>query len=236
MKIFFKKPVLTLLFIGILSMVACKKEKQFSCDPEINSWAKENADRFQVITREQLATLPIELAQAAYRTLSPEKKFELWNEKFDIVYTQWDAPVRKMIDDARTHMSIIWFDPESGAIDKDYLESWENIMLTEWMDSTNYYLSFCTIYTEEELNALEYSSGNRDLSWVKVPSKLKEKYLSSKTQPGDGGSKVCTCKYNFSCGADETCTDHDCNHTIEGCGWAWLESCQKKCEPKISWR
>ena len=52
------------LFIGLFSMVSCKKEKQYSCDQEIHNWAKDNIDRFQEITREQLATLPVELAQA----------------------------------------------------------------------------------------------------------------------------------------------------------------------------
>ena len=68
------------LFIGLFSMMSCKKEKQYSCDQEIHNWAKENIDRFQDITREQLATLPVELAQAAYRTLTPEK-----NSKFGTI-------------------------------------------------------------------------------------------------------------------------------------------------------
>lgn len=68
------------LFIGMFSMVSCKKEKRYSCDLEIHYWAKENSNRFQEITREQLATLPVELAKAAYRTLTPEK-----NSKFGTI-------------------------------------------------------------------------------------------------------------------------------------------------------
>lgn len=228
MKKIFRKSMFV-LFIGMLSMVSCKKEKQFSCDLEIHNWAKENTGRFQEITREQLATLPLPLAQAAYRTLTPEKKFEFWNEKFDIVYSQWDAPVREMIDDMRTHMSITWFNPDLGAIDKDYIDSWENTMLTEWMDSTDYYLSFCLIYTEDELNALESSLGNRDCTWAKVPSELMEKYLPSQKSPRDSGGGTCFCKWNSSCPEGEKCKGTNCTKTIEGCGFAWLSSCTKIC-------
>ena len=217
------------LFIGMLSMTSCKKEMQFSCDPEIHRWAKENTDRFQEITREQLATLPLPLAQAAYRTLTPEKKFEFWNEKFDIVYSQWDAPVREMIDDMRSHITVSWFNPNLGAVDKDYIDSWENIMLTEWMDSTNYNLSFCLIYTEDEFYALENSSGDRDCSWANVPSGLMEKYMPSQKSPRDSGVGTCTCLWNSSCPKGEKCKSPNCHKTLEGCGFAWLSRCTKIC-------
>lgn len=145
------KKLLTLAIcaMAVFTMVtfsSCKKEKQFSCDPKVHVWAKENAGKFQDITREQLATLPIPLAQAAYRTLTPERKLEFWNEKLDIVYSLWDAPVRKMIDDMRNHLSVTWFDPDSGEIEWDYIASWEKTMLTEWMDSTDYHINFCFLH------------------------------------------------------------------------------------------
>ena len=220
------------LFIGMFSLVSCKKEKQYSCDQEIHNWAKENIDRFQEITREQLATLPVELAQAAYRTLTPEKKFEMWNDKFDIVYSQWDAPVREMIDEIKSHMSVSWFDPDLGAIDRDYIDSWENIMLTEWMDSTNYYLNFCMIHTEKELDTLAYSSGGNECAWANVPSELLEKYLPSRTPPGgDDGGVPCTCKWNSYCQhiGKGKCIGEDCNRTLEGCGVGWFDPCTKIC-------
>jgi len=230
MKKIVRKSMFVLSFLGLLCIVSCKKEKQFSCDPEIDSWAKENVVRFQEITREQLATLPIQLAQAAYRTLTPEKKFEFWQEKFDIVYSKWDAPVREMIDDMRSHMSVAWFDPELGVIDRDYINSWENVMLTEWMDSTYYHLSFCMIYTEEELNALEYSTGNSNSSWANVPSELMAKYLPSNTKSGGGGAGACYCEWDSTCREeDEKCIDPNCHRTIEGCGFAWLSPCTKIC-------
>ena len=219
------------LFIGMLGMVSCKKEKQYSCNPEINNWAQQNVDRFQIMTREQLATLPLPLAQAAYRTLAPEKKYEFWNEKFDIVYSQWDEPVREMIDDMKSHIDVTWFDPDSGIIDRDYIDSWEKTMLTEWMDSTSHYLSFCTIYTEDELNALEYSAYNSDDFWIEIPSELLKITMPSKTYPG-GGSGFCTCKWNSYCSKEEACTGTNCKKKLEGCGVGWLEPCTKVCEPK----
>lgn len=229
MKKIVRKSMFVLSFVGLICIVSCKKEKQFSCDPEIDSWAKENVVRFQEITREQLATLPIPLAQAAYRTLTPEKKFEFWQEKLDIVYSKWDAPVREMIDDMRSHMSITWFDPDMGAIEKDYINFWESTMLTEWMDSTNYYLNFCMIYTEEELNTLEYSTGSSNFSWANVPSELMAKYLPSNTKSGGGGTGACYCEWDSTCREDEKCIGTNCNRTIEGCGFAWLSPCTKIC-------
>lgn len=219
-----------ILVFGMLCMVSCKKEKQFSCDQEIHKWAKENADRFQEITREQLATLPIELAQAAYRTLSPEKKFEFWNEKFEIVYSQWDEPVREMIDEMRTHMSVAWFNPNMGAIDEDYIDSWENIMLSEWMDSTFYHLNFCLIYTEDELEALRDSSANRNCSWAQVSSELMEKYMPSQKSSRGSGEGTCFCEWDSTCSKGEKCKNTNCRRTTEGCGFAWLSPCTKICQ------
>lgn len=231
MKNIVKGSMFVLIIMGFISLVSCKKEKQFSCDPEINRWAKENAGRFQDITREKLATLPLALAQAAYRTLPPEKKFELWNEKLDIVYSLWDAPVREMIDDMRTHLSVDWFDPNTGAIDHDYINVWEKTMLTEWMDTTNYVLSFCMIYTEKELDVIEKSSVQVEYSWANVPSELTEKYQSAKAPPGGGGGTgPCKCKWHSYCSKGEKCIDDNCNKTLEGCGWGWLEPCYKICQ------
>lgn len=236
MKKIVRKTMFVLSFLGLFTLLSCKKEKQFSCDPEIHIWAKENFERFQDITREQLATLPVPLAQAAYRTLTPEKKFEFWNEKLDIVYSQWDMPVREMMDDMRSHMSVSWFDPELGIMDKDYIKSWENTMLTEWMDSTNFFLNFCMIYTEEELDRLEYSSSNGECSWANVSSELMGKYRLSMAPPGGGeGLTACDCEWDSYCRRKErgSCNNPNCNRTLEGCGYAWLSPCTKTCDRVI---
>lgn len=217
------------LFTGMFTLVSCKKEKQFSCDPEIHSWAKENVGRFQDITREQLATLPIPLAQAAYRTLTPEKKFEFWNEKLDIVYSQWDEPVREMIDDMRTRLSVAWFEPDSGEIDKEFIDSWEKDMLTDWMDSTNYHLCFCMIYTEKELFGLRHSFDKSNCSWADLPSELMEKHLPHRENPG-GGSDACYCEWHSTCEGEELCINPNCRDTREGCRLFWLSPCTKICD------
>lgn len=232
MKNIVKKTMFVLFIMGLVGIVSCKKEKQYSCDPEVHNWAKENAEKFQDITREKLATLPLPLAQAAYRTMNPEKKFEFWQKKLDIVYSQWDAPVREMIDDMRTHMSVDWFDPNADTIDKDYINVWEKTMLTEWMDSTNYVLCFCMIHTENELDAVEKSSGQGEYAWANVPSELTEKYQSAKAPPGGGGGGpiACYCAWHSTCPEGEKCIDDNCNQTFEGCGWGWLDPCKKICQ------
>ncbi len=56
-----------------------------SCNPEVNNWASKYKSSFSDITRAQLATLPISYKRAVYRTLTPEKQAQLWNEKLDLV-------------------------------------------------------------------------------------------------------------------------------------------------------
>ena len=79
---------------------------------------------------------------------------------------------------------------------------------------------------------LAYSSSSNECTWANVPSELLGKYLPSRTHPGgDGGGMPCTCKWDSYCRriGQGKCEGEGCNKTLEGCGWGWLDPCNKFC-------
>ncbi len=49
---------------------SCKKEENYSCDPEVNEWVKTYKNKFAEVTREQLVTLPVNYQSAIFQLLT----------------------------------------------------------------------------------------------------------------------------------------------------------------------
>ena len=217
---------LIVLFLTIF--YGCTKEQnKYSCDPQTNHWAEVNKSVFQTATRQQIATLPLDLSLAAYRTLDPQVRYDLWLEKLDIVYQQWDKPVQDMIDDLRTQLEVSWFDYTLNERDDEYLNKWENEMLTEWMDSVNYAFCFYMLSTEEEFEKKNYYPEQVDISWVNIP-----KELLSKDVPGGGSNSPlrCNCEWQATCVPDMSCSNSHCEQQPSGCKLLYLYPCTRMCE------
>lgn len=73
-----------LLMVAMIS-VSCTKDKKptYSCNPKINKWVIENLGAINNASRSQLSELPLPFQKASYQSLSPERKYELWNEKLE---------------------------------------------------------------------------------------------------------------------------------------------------------
>jgi hypothetical protein len=70
------------LFLISFANIGCQDEICYSCDKEINSWAKENLELLEKMGRKDLATLNYSKQKAAFRTFSPDKRKQLWQNKF----------------------------------------------------------------------------------------------------------------------------------------------------------
>lgn len=89
------------LVMVVVAVTSCNKERdlKYSCNPKINRWVLKNVESIAAASRQQLAVLPLDFQKASYLTLSPERKYELWNEKLELVKANWDEPVQNMIVD-----------------------------------------------------------------------------------------------------------------------------------------
>jgi len=89
------------LVMAVVAVTSCNKERdlKYSCNPKINRWVLKNVESIAAASRQQLAVLPLDFQKASYLTLSPERKYELWNEKLELVKANWDEPVQNMIVD-----------------------------------------------------------------------------------------------------------------------------------------
>lgn len=131
------------LVMAVVAVTSCNKERDFkySCNPKINRWVLKNVESIAAASRQQLAVLPLDFQKASYLTLSPERKYELWNEKLELVKANWDEPVLNMIVDLQNHITIDWFNDTLQMADFEYLKGWEYQMLSQLMDTVDYAIS-----------------------------------------------------------------------------------------------
>ncbi len=228
------KITLIILF-SIAFLIGCKKEENYSCDPEINKWAKENFLCFQNASLDEISTLPPRLQKTAYRTLSAENKYNLWVAKLEDVKLTWDQPVQKRIEDLLSTIDASWFETESKTINTNYLQAWEHDMLYSWMDSINYYISFMTLSTIEDFKRLRDNPETIDYSWLHDETIVRQQIAKSSV-PGGEPKQDCFCNWDISCGINlnDPCTKTNiCEHTNSGCGLLCLYPCKGDCESNI---
>lgn len=224
-----KKIIMSVVALAIISMtigfVGCKKETlKYSCDKDINAWAVENENSFHNITRKQLVTLPYDLQLAAFRTLTPEEKSRLWQDKFNTIYDDWDITTRSIIDKLAQHITPQLYDSEyKSSIDTVALNKIQDELISR-MDTTDYVINFCMLPTEQELDILINEPETLDRSWINIPEKL----IPVKAQPEPTGN--CNCSRNITCSmlGLGTCSDTNCKEA-GGCGLAGHSTCKKAC-------
>ncbi|MBQ8958915.1 MAG: bacteriocin fulvocin C-related protein [Bacteroidales bacterium] len=223
---------LIVVFAVSILVCSCKKEDQvYSCNPTINEWVRKNKSSFQEISREQIGLLPMGLQKSVFRSLTPEKQWQLWVEKFNIVRSQWDAPVQRVVDLALKTMDASWYSQPLTDDRLKFINAIEDELLTNLMDSIDYVVNFCLLSTENEL--LELRQPERiDYSWISFPPEISIADFS-KEAPGGGSAPVlldCKCEWDVSClWSLSGCIKEGCNKTNTGCGFGFSKPCTGTC-------
>lgn len=219
--------VLGLLFLVLIQ--GCEKSsEQFSCDEQVHDWTVKNLAVLENMNRAELATLPFAYQRAALRAFAPEKKYEIWNEKLDIVLAQqWDDDELLLIQELEKNLIPDFFSQSNMQQTHLYLNDWANRMFQETnMDSITFVLSFMHICTFEEIELLLYPPQNESISGEdgsggqRVPD-----------PPGPVYSEDCDCDWDITCSLINMglCNNDKCNTTIQGCGLFWMYSCKNRC-------
>lgn len=222
-----------LLMVAMIS-VSCTKDKKptYSCNPKINKWVIENLGVINYASRSQLSELPLPFQKASYQSLSPERKYELWNEKLEYEKNRWDEPIQVMINDLQSNMKIDWFNDTLYASHYAYLELWEEQMLTMYMDTSEYAFSFMQLATEEELEKVLLHPETISYTWVQNTSPINE-YNKTRDVPVGGEQLNCICNWDATCAsmnAGLCIKENTCNQTPDGCGLLWQYPCKGECE------
>ena len=202
----------------------------YSCDPTINEWVSKNKSSFQDISREQMGLLPMGLQKSVFRSLSPEKQWQLWADKFNIVRDQWDAPVQKVVDLVLNTMDVSWYSQPLSDDKLLFVKEVEDELLTNPMDSIDYVINFCLLSTEEELMELR-NPGEIDYSWITFPKEIKITDFS-KDVPGGGSVLLdCKCEWDVSClwSSSGCIKNGKCRKTDTGCGFGFTKPCTGTC-------
>lgn len=217
---------LIFLFLISFANIGCQDETCYSCDKEIDSWAKENFESLKIMNRNQLVVLSSGKQRAAFRTFTPEKRKQLWVDKFKQIKSL------NFSKDELDHLKIIEkflnkydFSKELTYDQELFLNSWfeEGKLNFGW---TPYFLvsAFAMLNEDAVLNKKEFLN--------KFPTQLSREY-PEETDDGSGASITdeCDCRWDLTCelAGMGKCSNDSCEDTSFGCGWLLMQSCTNDC-------
>jgi hypothetical protein len=194
--------------------MSCEKEEGFcySCNQNIDNWARENVDLISDMSREDIVELSGEKQRAAFRVMSPDKRKKIWLEKLsglldqDQSYEEFKL-LNYVIDIAKgLSFSRELTDNEYYAIEHELLNLVEE---AGWTRSQMVY-TFGTLQLKPSTGANDFFSNG-----IEANESLQQKL-------------DCNCSWGW-CGSTDECEEDDCEETDFGCGFLLLGSCDKIC-------
>ncbi len=230
-----------LVFLCTIFIISCNKDENvYSCNPQVNEWAKKYKNSFVDITRSQLVQIPRKYQMAVYRTLPPEKKLAFWKEKLEIESAnETSLEIKSRISELEASLKIEYYNlgqKDSIPIEhRSYLDNWEKDLLLNFkMDSVQYLTRFCTLMTKAEIYTLVYQADQIDLSWLDGHDEI-----NIDSAPGGGGPAPlpdCECLYNVYCSIflNVDCAESGCTQTNSGCGVTGTSKCKGICGNSMS--
>lgn len=194
--------------IGLAVLYSCTKDKgsRLSCDEKAHKYAVIHQATNQSIGRDSLVKLERGLQFAVFRSLTPQNKKRIYNEKIDLLLA-----TLTLNDNERTHLIALKNFNDLSMYESD---DEETPFLTQWELTAKNTLGWTdnmiqgmvgTWATPQELIAM---AGQYD---------KKEK------------DEDCTCNYDISCAAIGDCKGGTCDKTQGGCGLVGKMPCTGNC-------
>lgn len=185
---------------------ACtKKEPKYSCDEKAHQYAKTHIAANQFITRDSLVKLERGLQFAVFRSLTPENKKRIYNEKIDLL-----LKTLSLSESEKRHLQSL----------KDYFETdmydygTEPPFLVTWKAKANNTLGWTD-------NMIQGMVG----TWATPEELITMAGIGVLTKKGND----CTCNYDISCAGLGDCRGPDCSKTQGGCGITGTANCEGNC-------
>lgn len=226
--------LITLLVI----FTSCEKEQNdYSCNENVNNWVTKYKSDIVNLTRTQITSLPINYQRGILRSLSPNRKAELWQEKLTILLenNSYNPEYRNRIIDLLSFVKAENYNFKFGEKPNEevlqFIEEWEkDILLNFEQDIVLFQIQFCSLYTIEEYNFYSENHENIDYSWLKGSSEIIQLNQYNNRSPGGGSSNgTCSCSYSISCGLFTDCESGGCSASWD-CGVSGSSKCDGICD------
>jgi hypothetical protein len=204
--------------------IGCQTETCYSCDEEINSWAKENIEFLKSLSRIELVKLSSEKQRAAFRTYLPKKRKELWHNKItQIKSLEFSKKEMKHLAIIEQFINDYNFSKELTYNQVQFLNSWFEKGKQDYNWSDYFLVSGFSNLTDAILTKVEFQK--------KYLNKIKESSnrVDDGIQPISGNS--CDCRWDITCQLSGLgdCSNPHCDDTTLGCGWLIMQSCTGDC-------
>ncbi|WP_278686243.1 bacteriocin fulvocin C-related protein [Alistipes finegoldii] len=202
--------------ISIL-LLSCSSDAKYSCNPEVEKWARTNIDKYVTATRSEIVELSMEQQRAILRGLPADKEANLWREK--LAYIMQDS---KLSEEEKQEVKSIYdyfipyFYSQDGLEEaEEYEKEWINHMQTTYnWDNDMIYYYVCTWLIAEEYEK------------VLLQESLKTLRVSTRSE---ADAPDCECRYDSECHNDRDC-NIKANCKITGkCGIGGQWSCDGLC-------
>lgn len=205
--------------------ISCQDETCYSCDKEVDSWAKENVELLKKMDRIELSKLSNDKQRAAFRTFTPEKRKQLWIAKLKQIKTL------NFTDNELNHLKFIEKFISKYDFSKEMTTEQENLF-NNWFEEgklkfgwTPYFLvsGFAVLNDDAVLTKKEFQNN--------YPKLLARDYEEVVDDGSGGIVNDCDCRWDLSCQLSGLgdCTDKGCESTTLGCGALLMQSCTNDC-------
>lgn len=177
------------------------------------------------MNRNELVVLSSRKQRVAFRTFTPEKRKQLWIDKFKQIKSL------NFSKDEFDHLKIIEKFLNKYDFSKELTEDQE-LFLNSWFEEgklnfkwTSYFLvsAFSKLNNNAVLNKIEFQE--------EFPTLLASTDYEEEVDDGSGGGYTddCDCRWDLTCELSGLgkCSDNGCEDTIFGCGWLGMQSCTK---------
>jgi hypothetical protein len=207
--------------LSSIILFSCDKDeiREFSCDPSIDEFVKENSLELSGIGIFELAIYDIEVQRAIFRSWDYQKKREAWIEKLLFVMENegFTTAESSHVQDMINHITDDYFLSETNANNPGarsrFAGDWIDYASKEllWPGS---YIAFIVyrLYTDESQLEEELSS-------------LKSLQLKAMID-SEAGDCNCNTSSDYCNGI---CYKRDCTILTSGCGWLWSMECDGNC-------
>lgn len=215
-----KVPLMMLSALAALTFISCEKDPAYSCDPEIDSWAKTNLAQIREMPLAEFKKMMPPYQKAAFRVFDSKRKKEIWTAKITQTMTlDWTAEEKK-------HLL------ELQAIAEEYLGIIYDDEYPERKDE------FCVAIYKWQKKAMNTFGWNKQVLYAITNSPNNLLSTEGELETDDTQTSLtvssCQCLVDFDgfisdCDSEDLCVPGTCSTTKMGCGTFWTESCNGIC-------
>ncbi|WP_430410099.1 bacteriocin fulvocin C-related protein [Kordia sp.] len=212
-----RKSILYVFVLQFLLLGCNQEEVCYSCDESVDAFVKENLKAIQQMDRAEIITYSNEQQRAMYRSLTSDRKKEIWKDKFaQINSLDLNEGERALLKKFEDFVNKSDFSVSITQKEKKYLNGLRDEGIQEFNWSQRFVVSAFGYLEDIDKNGI--STQNTNMA----------------EDAFDPGKQDCDCDWGFGC-LDGPCDKRKdaCDVTKDNCGWFFKEPCIGLCRPDL---